>query len=95
MVVVARFSQLDDEVTISDVYVAMKYYFNQISRPMWVEPGTGRQRVAVEACVSHAVTLASTVVSSVTNIDGFDGKDTILNHMKKTSWSLGVRNRIS
>lgn len=85
---------------LSDICIALKYIISSIARPMWIEPGTSRGRVTIEAGTLPAVTTVSTVttcstVTSVTNIDSFDGKDTLLNHLKKASWALNVRGRIT
>lgn len=90
----------EEDITIEDVYAALKVMINLLSRPMWVEPGTGRVRVSDEVVATHAVTLTGTTLTSgtlttLTQLGGFPTKDTLLNHEKKIAWSLGVRNRIT
>ena len=95
----------NSKITIVDVYAQMKFVYNTLARPMWVEPGTGRVRASIEAWPTtlSAVTIVTTVttvttVATVTTLNQIAGLDASLVHirqLKKTSWALGVRPRVT
>lgn len=62
-----------------------------ISRPIWLEPGAARLKVNVE---TGSLSTVSTV-TSVTQIAGFDAKQTMLNSLERNLWANAVRRCIT
>ncbi len=73
------------KVTIKDLYIALKAIVNLLTRPITSDPITGKTRVIISTDSSL----------SLTNITGFDAKQSLLYPIEKTSFNLTVRNRIS
>lgn len=81
------------KVSLDDVNATLRYIANLLARPIYVEPGSARMKVTVDAGTLPTVTTVGTV-TSVAQIDGFDGKDTMLNSLDRNLWYNSVRTRI-
>ncbi len=92
------------EVSLSDLNVALYAILEAITRPMSQDPGTGRTRVLLDA-ITASLTLATvstvttvTTVSTVTNqtqMGGFPILDVLLKPTDRNLWNNSVRQRIS
>jgi hypothetical protein len=92
------------EVSLSDLNAALYAILEAITRPMSQDPGTGRQRVLLDA-ITASLTLATvttvgtvTTVSTVTNqsqMGGFPILDVLLKPTDRNLWNNSVRQRIS
>jgi hypothetical protein len=86
------------EVNLSDLNAALYAILEAITRPMSQDPGTGRQRVLLDA-ITASLTLATvTTVSTVTNqaqMGGFPILDVLLKPTDRNLWNNSVRQRIS
>ena len=89
------------EVSLSDLNAALYAILEAITRPMSQDPGTGRQRVlldAITASLTLATVSAVTTVSTVTNqsqMGGFPITDVLLKPTDRNLWNNSVRQRIS
>ncbi|MBI4644260.1 MAG: hypothetical protein HY790_14865 [Deltaproteobacteria bacterium] len=79
--------------TIGDIYVALKYFINQAVRPGWLNPGANALRVTQVSSTGAVDTLNT--VTSLTRLDGFDAKETILNSLDRSLWYQGPRRCIT
>lgn len=86
------------EVSLSDINAALYAILEAITRPISQDPGTGRQRVLLDA-ITASLTLATvTTVSTVTNqtqMGGFPILDVLLKPTDRNLWNNSVRQRIS
>ena len=86
------------EVSLSDLNAALYAILEAITRPISQDPGTGRQRVLLDA-ITASLTLATvTTVSTVTNqtqMGGFPILDVLLKPTDRNLWNNSVRQRIS
>ena len=89
------------EVSLSDLNAALYAILEAITRPMSQDPGTGRQRVLLDA-ITASLTLATistvTTVSTVTNqtqMAGFPILDVLLKPTDRNLWNTSVRQRIT
>jgi hypothetical protein len=84
------------EVTLSDISAALYAILEALTRPISQEPGTGRQRMSLEAA---AVTMTGvTTVSTVTSMTQFNGAsiwDVMTKPLDRNLWNGSVRMRIS
>jgi hypothetical protein len=87
------------EVSLTDVAVALWAILEALTRPISQDPGTGRQRVTVDN--TPAVTVSSgtvTTVSTVTTMMQFGGApiwDILAKPLDRNLWYGSVRMRIS
>lgn len=86
------------EVSLSDINAALYAILEAITRPISQDPGTGRQRVLLDA-ITASLTLATvTTVNTVTNqtqMGGFPILDVLLKPTDRNLWNNSVRQRIS
>lgn len=81
------------EVILSDMSAALHAMFDALVRPISQEPGTGRQRVTVEAGTLPTVTTVTTV-TSITNFGGVSIAGTLLPDTSRNLWNNSVRRNI-
>lgn len=79
------------KVSLDDVNATLKYIANLLARPIGSEPGTGRTRVTIDAGTLPTVS----TVTSVSQLQGWPVKDTLLNATDRNLWYNSVRNRIT
>jgi hypothetical protein len=84
------------EVSISDLAVALWAILEALTRPIQVEPGTGRMRVSLESApvTMTGVTTVSTV-TSMTQLQGGNAWDVLCKPLDRNLWNNSVRVRIS
>lgn len=87
------------DVSILDVYVALKQMINSMERNITIDPSTGQMRVLIgNASVAVTGTLTGvTTVATVTTLNqlaGFDAKQTLLYSQDRSTWGNIIRNRI-
>jgi hypothetical protein len=87
------------EVSLSDLSAALLAILEAITRPISQEPGTGRQRVSLEAAAVTmtgvtTVTTCSTV-TSMTQLQGGPAWDVLCKPLDRNLWNNSVRMRIS
>lgn len=84
------------EVSLTDLAAALWAILEALTRPIQVEPGTGRMRVALEAA---AVTMTGvTTVAAVTSLNQLNTwpiNDVLLKGLDRNLWNNSVRQRIS
>lgn len=90
------------EVSLSDLSAALLAILEAITRPISQEPGTGRQRVSLEAAAvtMTGVTTVTTVttcstVTSMTQLQGAPAWDVLCKPTDRNLWNNSVRMRIS
>lgn len=88
------------QIALVDLNIFLRSIWNLLTRPIFVEPGSGRIRATIEAGTLPAVTTVTTVttVSAVTSMTQFGGhpiKDTQLKHAQDSAWALCVRARVT
>ena len=86
------------EVSLSDINAALYAILEAITRPISQDPGTGRQRVLLDAITASLTLAAVTTVSTVTNqtqMGGFPILDVLLKPTDRNLWNNSVRQRIS
>ena len=62
------------------------YLLSSIARPIWMDPTTGRLNI------NNITSLSS---ANVTQLSGFEPRQTLLYATERSNWSLNVRSRIS
>lgn len=84
-------------VIMQDVYAALKYIINLLSRPLWVDPATSRVKTDT-ILISGTVTTCGTV-TTITQLAGFaiqyDIKQSTMYDLSRISWAQNIRARIS
>ena len=86
------------EVSLSDINAALYAILEAITRPISQDPGTGRQRVLLDAITASLNLATVTTVSTVTNqsqMGGFPILDVLLKPTDRNLWNNSVRQRIS
>ena len=85
------------QIALVDLNIFLRSIWNLLSRPIFVEPGSGRIRATIEAGTLPTVTTVTTVstVTSMTQFGGHPIKDTQLKHVQDTAWALCVRARVT
>ena len=87
------------EVALSDISAALYAIFEALTRPIQVEPGTGRTRVALEpaAVTMSGVTTVTTVgtVTSLNQLNTWPINDVLLKGLDRNLWNNSVRQRIT
>ncbi len=84
------------EVSVSDLAVAIYTILEALTRQISQDPGTGRLRVSLEAAAvtMTGVTTVSTV-TSMTQLQGGNAWDVLCKPLDRTLWNNSVRMRIS
>lgn len=88
------------EVSISDLAVALWAILEALTRPIFIDPSTGRLRVSIDgAGAQGAVSLGNiatvTTVSSMTQLQGGNAGDILCKPLDRNLWNNSVRMRIS
>lgn len=90
------------EVSVTDLAAALYAILEALTRPISQEPGTGRQRVSLEAAAvtMTGVTTVTTVttvstVTSMTQLQGGAAWDVLCKPLDRNLWNNSVRMRIS
>ena len=86
------------EVSLSDLNATLYAILEALTRPISQEPGTGRQRILLDA-ITGSLTLATVTtvgtVTTMTQLGGFPVLDVLLKPTDRNLWSNSVRQRIS
>jgi hypothetical protein len=75
------------EAALAELAVTLKVLLHTLSMPRYYDASTGNIRVNAVTVASHAVTLASTVVSGLTKVNDID--------LNRIMWAQNIRSRIS
>ena len=75
------------ETALAELAVTLKILLHTLSMPRYYDASAGNIRVNAVTVASHAVTLASTVVSRLTKVNDID--------LNRIMWAQNIRARIS
>lgn len=65
------------------------YLLSSIARPIWMDPTTGRLNI------NNVNTITSVSSANITQLGGFEPRQTLMYATERSNWSLNVRSRIS
>ena len=69
---------------IKDMATSLRNIFNVLVRPLWVNPSNARVRVDVE-------NLANVTLTNLSQMAGYDLKQTLFTSTDRTTWAENVR----
>jgi hypothetical protein len=81
-----------NKLTVQDMSVALRNFWNLQANPPWVDQSINRVRET--AVIESGTVTTVTTVTGVTNVDGFQGK-TLIYDMSNAAWAQCVRTRIT
>ena len=86
------------KVILSDILVSLKAILNNIARPLWVDPNTSRVKTDTTIAANQDIRNVTGTLSTVTTLSqlaGFDAKQTLLYNTSRTAWAVNVRRNIT
>jgi len=83
------------QLQIKDINVALKSILNAIMRPIWLDPATGKINVNTVASITAGTITTVGTVTSMSQMSGFDLKQSLLTSQDRSAWAGTIRNRIS
>lgn len=101
MALTNAFGAISLDSTLQDVRDTMRFLRMALVRPIWLRPGTGAIRVAIENSTGAVDTLgAVTTVTNVATISAlgagsFPVKQTLMDCLEEQTWQSAVRARIT